>query len=103
MIRNETGKRLQVLFSYRPYKKRDPQASATDYVHRSTQYIMPGVTFEHHEENFGGPVHVSINTDRKWIPTNEWMDLKVVPRRTLVVKDDRSSFSCRVEYEGSSP
>ena len=66
---------------------------------RETPEILAGVTVEHREDNFGGPVHISIFADRKWTAANEWFNLRVVPRRTLVVTEKDGTFNCAVEFE----
>jgi hypothetical protein len=99
MIRNETSKEILVAFTYRPYKERNPQIGASDYVDRFMPALPAEDTLERWEENFGGPVHVSVLTDEGWMATNEWLDLGVVTYRTVVVTEHDGAFSSRVEFQ----
>ncbi len=99
VIRNETHKPIKLSFAYKPYQGRNPSIAASAYVQRESPEVSAGEAREYHEENFGGPMHVSIFIDGKWTATNEWFDLHVVPRRTLVVTEQDGTFNCRVEFE----
>lgn len=104
VIRNETSRDLIVAFTYRPYKERNPQIAASDYVDRFAPEIASGDTLERWEENFGGPVHVSVfRKNEGWFATNQWVDLGLVFERQIVLTESDGVFNCRVELPQVNP
>lgn len=94
-IQNNTNKTVIIAFTYRPYGS---DTNPPDYKDRLTPEILGGVTIDWGQDNFGGPVHVSVFTRNEgWKSTNEWVDLGVVSDRKVVLTEEEGVFKCRVD------
>jgi predicted acylesterase/phospholipase RssA len=101
VIENRLSRPIELSFAYVRRPLADGATSTMPYSDRLTSVVSPNEVIKEYYENFGGPVHISIFVDGKWIKTNEWFDLKVVPSRKVTISEANGRFRIQLDYEES--
>jgi len=92
-IHNSSDVPIKVAYSVEANPESLPASSVSKLNHILTEEILPGEILEDDRKYFGGPVHLSVHSNGKWFPSNNWFDMKVIAKRVLLISKEKESFS----------